>query len=312
MMPGTRLLAFARLWFSPAVVATVFEPLMADWLHARMRQRATRRWRVDARWTAAFLTSVAVSLPRAVLWTPIPAGTLRRPLARLLGCSAVISGVMLLPFLSELRTVAPLRLTTLLLLMLPSVVAIAFPFALFYAVDAIRGNALPSPAERITTLRFAFAGVVITAMLGGWVTPAANQFFRQTVGADPGVARGIRELSTYELVIHPSRANTPERFSEAGYVRRELQTRAMMAVLPAMLVWVRWVFITAPRRLWRAPASGATIAVMATFFGCYFVSINTEYALGLRPGSGSWLPIAVLGIVGIWRILQGRRTSALA
>jgi hypothetical protein len=302
MMTGTRLLEFARLWFSPAVVATVFEPLMADWLHARLQQPAASRWRTDARWAAAFLSTLVLSLSRALLWTAVPTGTLRRPLARLIVSTAVISGLMLLPFLTELRTVAAPRLGVLMLLILPSIVAIAFPFALFCSVDAIRRSGRPSAEERITALRFAIAGIVVSALLGGAAMPAANQLFRQSVGADVNVSRGIRELSTYELAVHPSRANSAERFSEAGYVRRELQTRGMMAVLPAVLVWLRWVFLGARRRS-STPASGATIAVMAVFFGFYFLGINSEQVLSLRPGSGTWLPIAALAVAGLARVL---------
>ena len=311
MMKGVRLLEFARLWFSPAVIATVFEPLLADWLHARTQPPAVSRWRTDARWIAAFLITFAVSLPRAMLWTPVAAGTLRRPLARVIVSTAVISSVMLLPFLTELRTVAPVRLATLLLLLLPSIVAIAFPFALFSAVDAIRRSARPSAEERITALRFALAGIVVTALLGGAAMPAANQLFRQSVGADANLPRGIRELSTYELAVHPSRANSAERFSEAGYVRRELQNRSMMAVLPAVLVWLRWVFLGARRRSSPTPASGATIAVMAVFFAFYFLGINSEQVLGLRPGSGTWLPIGVLAAAGMVKVVRSGRHEGL-
>jgi hypothetical protein len=311
MMTGTRLIEFARLWFSPAAVATVFEPLMADWLHARIQRPPASRWRTDARWAASYLSTVVVSLPRAVLWTPVPAETVRRPLVRLIVSTAVISGVMLLPFLTELRTVAAPRLAWLMLLMLPSIGAIALPFALFCSVDALRGSARPSAAERITALRFALAGIVVTALLGGAAMPAANQLLRHSVGADANMPRGIRELSTYELAVHPSRANSADRFNEAGYVRRELQTRSMMAVLPAVLVWVRWVFLGARRRSSPTPASGATIAVMAVFFTFYFLGINSEQALGLRPGSGTWLPIGVLALAGMAKVAQSGRSGGL-
>lgn len=311
MTKGTRLLEFTRLWFSPAVVATVFEPLVADWLHARVQRPAASRWRADARWSAAFLRTVVQSAPRAVLWTPAPAGTLRRPLARLFVSAAIISGLMLVPFLTELRAVAPLRLASLLLLLLPSIAAIALPFALFCAVDAIRRSARPTPAERITTLQFAIAGVVVTALLSGWPLPAANQQLRQYLRDDATapILRDIRELSTYELVVHPSRANSAEHFSEAGYVRRELHTRSMLAVLPAVLVWIRWVFVGARRRSLSTPAVGATVAVMAAFFAFYMLGINSEQALNLRPGSGTWLPIGVLVLIGIGRALLARQAD---
>lgn len=234
---------------------------------------------------------------------------MRRPIARLFVSAAIISGLMLVPFLTELRAVAPLRLASLLLLLLPSIAAIALPFALFCAVDAIRRSARPTPAERITTLQFAIAGVVVTALLSGWPMPAANQQFRKSVGADANVSRGLRELSTYELVVHPSRANSAEHFSEAGYVRRELHTRSMLAVLPAVLVWIRWVFVGARRRSLSTPAVGATVAVMAAFFAFYMLGINSEQALNLRPGSGTWLPIGVLVLIGIGRALLARQAD---
>jgi hypothetical protein len=306
-----RLLGVAQLWFSPDVVATVFEPLIADWLHARLQRPAASRWRTDASWTAVFLSTFALSLPRAVFWTPAPPGTLRRPLIRVIASTAVISSVMLLPFLSELRTAAPLRLAELLLLMLPSIVAIAFPFALLSAVDAIRGKTAPSPVERIATVQFAIAGVVVSALLSGWPLPAANEQFRESVrgGAVAPISRAVRELSTYELVIHPARANSAEHFSEAGYVRRELHNRGMMALLPAVLVWIRWVFLAVRRRSSPTPTSGVTIAVMAAFFAFYFLGINSERALNLQPGSGVWLPMAALVLVGIGRVLLSRQAD---
>ena len=320
MTKGTRLLEFTRLWFSPAVVASVFEPLVADWLHARVQRPAASRWRADARWSAAFLRTVVQSAPRAMLWTPAPAGTLRRPLARLIVSAAVISSVMLVPFLAELPTLDPPRLTSLLLWLLPSIGAIAFPFALFCAVDAIRRSDRPTPAERITAVRFAVAGVIVTALLGGWQKPAANRWLKQSVRGDfnGAIARSIRELairrpivhdSTYELVVHRSGANSAEHFSEAGYVRRELHTRSMLAVLPAVLVWIRWVFVGARCRSASTPAIGATLAVIAAFFAFYSLGVNLEQALSLRPGSGTWLPIGVLVLIGIGRALLARQAD---
>lgn len=42
MMPGTRLLRFARLWFPPSTVSSVFEPLVADWQRGSGPTRAER------------------------------------------------------------------------------------------------------------------------------------------------------------------------------------------------------------------------------------------------------------------------------
>ena len=104
---------------------------------------------------------------------------------------------------------------------------------------------------------------------------------------------------------HPSRSAQPDRFTVAGGVRRELHTRAMMAVLPALLVWVRWTALTRPRRRRESllPTGFATATVMATFFPFYFLGINFEAAVHALPGTGQWLPIAVfllLGVIQSW------------
>jgi len=75
-LPGTSLLAFARLWFSPAIVATVFEPLVADWQGEAQaaRTRASAHW-INVRWRLAFLANGVTAAPRLVA-VPVPAGLL--------------------------------------------------------------------------------------------------------------------------------------------------------------------------------------------------------------------------------------------
>jgi len=307
----TRLLAALRLWLPPSQVANVFEPLVADWRHARNQAAGHARWLADARWIAAIATSITLSVPQVLLRTPSPVGTTRLALRRFAQWVSVISALLLLPFLTELRTVAPMRLAELLTLLLPAVLALAVPFAMFSVVDVIRRDPTPTLAERVTVVRFAAAGVLLSALLGGWLVPVSNQLFRQSVRGEtsPSIARGIRELSTYELAVHPSRIYPAEHFTEAGNVRRELHTRGVMAVLPALLVWMHWVFLTTRRGASSVPASGATIAVMATFMAFYFLSINAEHAFGLRPGSGAWLPIGALILISVGRVVLSRQAD---
>lgn len=72
-LPGTSLLAFARLWFSPAIVASVFEPLVADW-QSEARTSASPFW-INLRWRLAFLANGVMTAPRLVA-APIPFGLL--------------------------------------------------------------------------------------------------------------------------------------------------------------------------------------------------------------------------------------------
>lgn len=48
---------------------------------------------------------------------------------------------------------------------------------------------------------------------------------------------------------------------------------------------------------------------MAAFFAFYMLGINSEQALNLRPGSGTWLPIGVLVLIGIGRALLARQAD---
>ena len=63
MMPGTRLLAFARRWFPPSTVSSVFEPLVADWqreLDEAAGASPVRRAMIVLRGLLAFASTLAL------------------------------------------------------------------------------------------------------------------------------------------------------------------------------------------------------------------------------------------------------------
>ena len=65
MMPGTRLMLFARRWFPASTVASVFEPLVADWQGEAQaaRTRVLARW-LNVRWRLAFLANGVMAASR--------------------------------------------------------------------------------------------------------------------------------------------------------------------------------------------------------------------------------------------------------
>ena len=114
------------------------------------------------------------------------------------------------------------------------------------AVDAIRGHeALPPHVERAVVTKLAMIAVALMVFFHGWVVPAANQAWRTNMmpAGMSAPARGVRELTTMELINDPSRAHARETTnagSRAAVIRRELNNRANLALLPALLLWLRW------------------------------------------------------------------------
>lgn len=149
----TRLLEFARLWFSPAVVATVFEPLMADWLHARGLTPAVSRWRTDARWTAAFLSTIALSGLRELAILPpgrVAAGAGARGLI-LAGFGFVLQRTFQRP-----HDVPGLN----------AALVDSLPFAVIAVVDTIRAADLPLHRRRLLAIQAVLAAALMLALFG--------------------------------------------------------------------------------------------------------------------------------------------------
>ena len=305
-MPGTRLLSIARRWFPESIVSIVFEPLVADW--QRQWTDATpaqRRW-IDVKGFAAFATTVVMMTPRLIL---SPSSFSARPLVVAGGFWLLMSFVLLIPFM---RQNGPLDLVW---LVLPSCLTAMLPFAMLPAMDAIRREGeVSTPTERravITLAGLAVCGVV----LGQWVTPVANQTFRNEamsrMNGRPSVAwKGVRERTTLDLIAgEGSTIPAPAR-------TRELASRATLALLPAVLAWFRWRSLGRARnRSWPLLKSCLlAFAACAAFFTVLPISIALERTV-LAPGFGPLLALtlfAVTTLTGIWlrqRWMREARTA---
>lgn len=178
MIPGTRALAFASRWFDSSTVSRVFEPLIADWQREWQDATGFVRFGVRIRGGSALLLSMIAMSP-TILLAPWPAGTLRRIITRVTVSTAVVSALMLIPFVIDLARNLDVGVSLYLVcLLLPSTVAMAFPFAITTVVDLIRTAPQPIREERLAAVRFKVAAVMLMVILVGWGFPAANQQFR--------------------------------------------------------------------------------------------------------------------------------------
>ena len=309
MMPGTRLLAFASRWFEPAVVASVFEPLVADW--QRQWSDATpaqRRW-TNAKGSVAFAATAARLVPRVVL-APSSLGT--RPLVLAGGFWLVTSCLLTVSLASDV----PVRL---LWLLLPASLTMMLPFAVLPAIDAMRlAGGEPTRRQRRTMLALVAVAVCGVAIGQGWLTPAANQSFRnemmtEMTGRPTLASRGVREVTTSELIAGDV-ATTP---ALTGLPRvRELNMRLSLALLPAVLGWLRWQSLSGSRRPSWPLVKSCLLALSATaaFIAVMPVGPGLE-RLFLAPGFGPSLALGLFALTtrtGIWLRQRGQREARTA
>ena len=309
MAPGSRLLVFASQWFDPQTVTRVFEPLIADYQRQWADASGSARGWIRVRGTAAFAIAFLALTPRAIVLTPTPASTTRRIVARIVIFSGTASVLLAIPFLLQMRHVPLPQLIAAIVVLLPAGKMLAFPFAMPWVAEGIRRHSQPTGVERIAALRTAIIAVVFAMLMTGWVIPISNQLFRSIAAPESSrpPARTARELTITELI--QGTAVVDGRYTRqggAGAIRRELNNRAVIAVLPAVLLWMHWGALTRNRK---ASTVLATLVSMAVFFTLYFASPMVEHRLSLGVGTALWLPILALGFIGAARRLSARRVA---
>lgn len=315
-VPGSRALAFASRWFDRATVTRVFEPLIADWQREWQEASPVRRARVSWRGLAAFVCAVLVSSPQ-VAFTAVPSAVTNRVASRMTRFIAVPCVLSLIPFLSEMSGVR--WSAALWLFVLPPIITLAFPFSMIGATDAIRRyEPLAPQVERAMATKLAAFALLFMIVFGGWVVPAANQAWRVgTTTKDGAPARGVRELTTFELLVDPTRASEHEAFSggadRATRIQRQLNNRAALTVVPVFLLWLRWRSIDTGSKRWRSPLPPSIAAILscAVFVTASFSGWWLERRFHLSPGVGYWLPIVIMVLWGATRErLIPRRAAA--
>ena len=216
------------------------------------------------------------------------------------------------PMVYSMREAPWQTVVVLAMFLAPSIMVTVLPFAMPWVVDGLRRQREATPAERITACRTAVACVALAFVFIGWAMPIANQAYRESAApewARPPL-RGVRELTLTELVLHPPlRMQDGSNFKK---IRREMHSRLIVAVLPAVLLWVRWAAHASPRRRWLSPLPLAVETTLAFigFFSLHLGSVAIEPALGLAPGTGMWFAPAALIAAGIGRRALARRVPA--
>ena len=319
MAPGSRLLTFAAQWFDDATVARVFEPLIADyqreWADAAPAQRA---W-IRLSGVSAIAITFATMFSRTLVLAPMPPAITRRVLARLIIFTSVASALLMVPFVVQMREMPMPQFAAAAVSLLPSSVLLAFPFAMPWVADGIRRRGRATPVERVVALRVAIFAVALAILTIGWVVPLSNQQFRNIAAPQSSrpPALGARELTITQLLSEPTPVVADARYagnSSRRAVRRELHNRLVIALLPALLLWMRWTALARPGSRWfvRLPVAAETALVIGIFFTLYLASVWIEPALGLDAGTGFWTPLIVLLLIGALRHGRSRREDIAA
>jgi hypothetical protein len=314
----SRALAFASRWFDERTVAIVFEPLIADWQRELQQSASGRRAWAIVRGLSAFSCTVAFVSPR-ILLISTPSPVTRRITNWIVRFTAIATAII-----AVLTTYAQPELMWtrgLIVFMVPSVIAIVFPFAMAGAVDAVRRHEpLPPHVERASALKVALFAASFMVVFAGWVTPIANQEYRlrsMAIARQGAPMPGVRELTTYQLISDPGRAPAHEAFSGGAdryvRIRGELQNRASLVLLPIVLIWLRWHALALPRRRWAAPLPpiAATALSIIAFFTLFLYGFVLEHQLSAPGGTGVWLPIVAFFLWGMTAAPRRRRLARL-
>jgi hypothetical protein len=202
-MTGASLLSLARAWFDEGTVSRVFEPLVADWQRECAGLSGTRRAICRARGSAAFATTFILAFAR----------DLRRPLPAGLGgaawlCIEAFAGLGTIVLAYTWRLSYP-DLNGTFHWMFLSMLTMAMPLALVPASIVLINRSRWQPHDvRRALVRTTAISVVAMIALAGWVTPSANQRWRESVATSTVVEgqrpasllpRGVRELTQPEL-----------------------------------------------------------------------------------------------------------------
>lgn len=317
----TRLLSFISRWFDPATVHRTFEPLIADWQREWIDAPRSRRWLVQIKGIVACCIAAAVSTP-AIIHTRAPKSLTWQIARRIAIGTALGTMVFALPFTTFNFAQGSTRLL-LLVVALPQALTLVFPFALLSAVDAIRRfDGIEAHTARATVAKLSVLGVLFVFCFHGWVVPAANQVYREVASSGRfSPAPGIRELTNQQLI---ARLAVPASEQPGTYqyqvamtdsIRRELNNRATLALLPVLLVWRRWRVLDLPRGRWFSPwhpaiASIATLALFILLRG--FLDRQVERAWQLPVGSGPWITLLVIALLGTMRVTLSGRSQVRA
>jgi hypothetical protein len=318
-LPGTRLLAIARLWFDESSIRDVFEPLVADWQREYV-EAPTRRARQAHYWcgAASFAITLSRCAPRVLL--RLHSGRdFRTALAAIAGFSllGVALNVLLWDWPSNLTRYPSASWPFL----APAFIVGSAPYAMLPLALLIRARARDRRHARVLVTQLTIAQLAFIVLFGGWLVPKSNQEYRtivaasfnrstQAAGTDravpatrdaalnalsrrdrvgDGPARGVNELTTWELFI--SNAWPPDVHAPRNEVVAGRHARIVLMCLPLVLATLGWGLGSLSHRAARVRA------LMWWAFACAVVvvfrsgTITFQQTYGWPPGLVDWLPV---------------------
>lgn len=296
-LPGTRLLAFVRLWFDERTLSGVFEPLVADWQSEWQKAPRAARWRVRARGLAAFLVTAAF-LTRRIALAPLPArlaGRVTRHVLLFCGLSVLIQGAV-----TYMKWPSAALPSTAWLFLLPALFTTLLPFAIVAGVDAIRCHeAWPDHVERRAAFKLVAVMTVWMVIGGGWVVPSANRQWQTAVdlaNAGQPVAPWTRVggLTTYQLLTGSDQDWRSTTLLFPGERRREFEQRASFALLPFLFLWIRWRLLDQGPTGWFVPPPISVIGAIAGSGVILLRALYRPFDAVTSPGLSAALWITVL------------------
>ncbi len=288
-LPGTRLLACARLLVDPAAVASVLEPLVADWQREWLvAATARRRTLVRVRGLIAFLASSAY----CVATMPVPRDMRRTTCTMLLSFGAL--GVLILLVPPSTQSV-PWRLLP---LWLPSSAVLAAPFAVLPLAMKLSATGQSQSLAARHLVRIVLLVVALVFISHNWVTPYANRTFRNAMFAESGFVfhggmprLGPRELTLQELMT--IQAGMPGIGASSRQLHEERHNRASIPLIPIALAVLGWSLgrVARPSGLTRLVFWWAFAAL--TFGLARSLGMTFERAWDLPRELAVWLPLAL-------------------
>jgi lipopolysaccharide export LptBFGC system permease protein LptF len=340
-VPGDLLRKVLERILSRRVLDDVLVPTLADLQHEDDLVRTAPAWRrafVLTRGYAGIWTALALSLASC------PARSLRRDwleedapgpsLLRALAPRAGILGLALTVLMGAQWALgaqaARLRLAggsaALMLALLPSNVTLAIPVAfllgLLLALNRLSATsaALPGTRGLGPALALSITSGLLTLGLYGWITPQANQMYREQMMArwiadnEPSAAdgrpiqlfKGSRELTIGELQTHIREARREGKRT----VELDVEWHKKWAIPAACLAF--GPLGIGLHGLWRRPRPAMNLALAAATTFLLYVALRTgeEAALRgeLRPLPAIWAGDAVLALVTFCLIARLPRT----
>jgi hypothetical protein len=245
VLPGTTLHRITRDWFDERTVASVFEPLVADWqreyLDAPTRLRRLGVYAVG--WTAG--TTAVLRLMPVVLTGPAPVACRHSIATTFVAFTLIPCIVLMTPFLWQWPAVWWFAIV-------PQALTVALPFAIVPAAMRLAQSPAEGWARRRALVRWVASATLVHGTLVAFAVPTAGDALRTGALAHSAIAasnpsrtdrplaiepftrsRGVRELSLVELV-------QAKRAGSLAPHQRELHHRLEFMFTPPILALLGW------------------------------------------------------------------------